>query len=68
MPLTTDQEQKLQWAKEQFEQGIFDGLAFHDIGMQLKNAGLDTETRKTFHLWFIRKGLEDGWLFNEMGF
>lgn len=53
MSLTFEQEQKLTWAKEQFEQGEFDGLDTHNIGQLLREAGLDSETIKAFASWFI---------------
>ena len=65
--LNVEQEQRLAWAKEQFETGQFDGLDSHDIGRQLREAGLDQDTRKTFARWFIQRGLDEGWLGAEMG-
>ena len=65
--LSEEQQQKLSWAIEQFEAGVFDGLDTHDIGRKLREAGLDTDARKAFAKWFIEKGVEDGWLSDELG-
>lgn len=68
MTLTLEQEQKLTWAKEQFEQGTFDGLDTHNIGRKLREAGLDSTALQAFANWFIQRGLKEGWLETEMGF
>lgn len=72
MSLNVEQEQKLQWAIEQFERGELQGeigpfLDTFDIGRRLKEAGLDRETRKAFANWFVRRGLDEGWLADELG-
>ena len=65
--LNIEQEQKLAWAKEQFETGTFDGLSTHMIGRRLREVGLDRETRETFAKWYIERGLSEGWLKDELG-
>ncbi len=65
--LSEEQEQKLTWAKEQFEAGTFDGLDTHDIGRKLREAGLHPYTREAFAKWFIEKGTKEGWLDATLG-
>lgn len=65
--LSDEQEQKLQWAKEQLESGVFDGLDTHDIGRKLREAGLESDARQAFAKWFIERGMREGWLDVELG-
>ena len=55
--LTTVQQEKLSWAKNEWEQGRFDGVETRDIAIRLRRAGLDKETIQYFKMLAKNTGM-----------
>lgn len=62
--LSTDQKEKLEWAKEQELSGKFDDIG--SIVRELREAGLTNEAIRQFGLWLLRT--EPNEVLAELGF